>query len=107
KGYQFDKYINLNKPGEVQVLLHFLDLVTALEYLHNFKLIHRDLKVNNIMIDNNLDTKLLDFGISRVSDNTSTNTKTIGTHRYMAPECFEFLTGETKELCPKSRISRK
>ena len=60
------------------------------------------------MIDANLDVKLLDFGISKITQNRSfTTTIALGTILYMAPENFdtEFLSGQTLNEAPSSRIT--
>uniref|UniRef100_A0A7N2LBF0 non-specific serine/threonine protein kinase n=1 Tax=Quercus lobata TaxID=97700 RepID=A0A7N2LBF0_QUELO len=70
----------------------------ALDYLHNGcekRVLHRDIKASNIMLDSEFNAKLGDFGLARTlqqSENTHHTTKVIaGTPGYMAPETF--LTG--------------
>jgi len=43
-------------------------LISAIKYLHSNKLIHRDIKMENIVLDNDNNIKLIDFGLC-VPDN--------------------------------------
>ena len=62
-----------------------------MEYLHENKIIHRDLKVSNILINAQKNVKICDFGISKLFDVTTLTSMTrgIGTFIYMAPELFD------------------
>lgn len=64
----------------------------GLEYLHceaNPPVIYRDLKSANILLDNDFNPKLSDFGLARlgpVGDNTHVSTRVMGTYGYCAPD---------------------
>lgn len=59
----------------------------ALEYIHNRKVVHRDIKTSNILMCESGFIKIGDFGISKMLDTTSEVCKTfIGTPYYLAPE---------------------
>ncbi|MEY2849947.1 MAG: hypothetical protein RI885_2614, partial [Actinomycetota bacterium] len=65
-------------------------VLTALEYSHRALLVHRDIKPGNIMVTQNGQVKVMDFGIARaVSDNSATVAETgavLGTAQYFSPE---------------------
>ncbi|KAL4446356.1 hypothetical protein ABPG77_003163 [Micractinium sp. CCAP 211/92] len=62
-------------------------IVLALEYLHAHSIVYRDLKPENVFIDNSGYVKLGDFGFAKVLDNSARRTYTFcGTPGYVAPE---------------------
>lgn len=62
-------------------------MIDGIEYFHKKKILHRDLKTSNIMLDKKWNIKIGDFGISRILENTTEHAKTfIGTLQYMSPE---------------------
>jgi beta-lactam-binding protein with PASTA domain len=65
-------------------------ILTALEYSHRAGVVHRDIKPGNIMIANNGQVKVMDFGIARaVAESSATITETsaiVGTAQYFSPE---------------------
>ncbi|XP_021763499.1 proline-rich receptor-like protein kinase PERK8 [Chenopodium quinoa] len=65
----------------------------GIAYLHEDchpRIIHRDIKTANILIDNNFDAKVADFGLAKIAQelecNTHVSTRVMGTFGYMAPE---------------------
>ncbi|KAL0351029.1 UNVERIFIED_CONTAM: Cysteine-rich receptor-like protein kinase [Sesamum radiatum] len=63
----------------------------GIAFLHGgseFRIIHRDIKSSNILLDENLDAKIADFGLARnfAADKTHLSTGIAGTLGYMAPE---------------------
>ncbi|KAK9879862.1 hypothetical protein WA026_008366 [Henosepilachna vigintioctopunctata] len=68
------------------------DLVSALYYLHSHRVLHRDLKPQNILLDTKNRAKLCDFGFARnMSSGTHVLTSIKGTPLYMAPELIDEL----------------
>lgn len=58
----------------------------ALDYAHHQGIIHRDLKPGNILLDEQDNAYLTDFGIARVINSSLTGSAIIGTPAYMSPE---------------------
>ncbi|XP_060172683.1 LEAF RUST 10 DISEASE-RESISTANCE LOCUS RECEPTOR-LIKE PROTEIN KINASE-like 1.2 isoform X2 [Lycium barbarum] len=71
-----------------------IETANALAYLHASDVIHRDVKTNNILLDNNFCVKVADFGLSRLfpMDVTHVSTAPQGTPGYVDPEyhqCYQ------------------
>ncbi|MFS7959595.1 putative protein kinase RLK-Pelle-WAK-LRK10L-1 family [Helianthus anomalus] len=71
-----------------------IETASALVYLHASEIIHRDVKTNNILLDNNFCVKVADFGLSRLLPNDVTHVSTApqGTPGYVDPEyhqCYQ------------------
>ncbi|KZV39942.1 hypothetical protein F511_11322 [Dorcoceras hygrometricum] len=66
-----------------------LDVAKGMNCLHTSTptIVHRDLKSHNLLVDNNWNVKVCDFGLSRLKHNTFLSSKsTAGTPEWMAPE---------------------
>lgn len=84
-----DKLIEVKKFTEVEAKRYFSQLVSAVSYLHNtLKIAHRDLKLENIMLDENDVIKLIDFGFSKCFDRDDLVTP-LGSPKYVSPELFD------------------
>ena len=72
---------------EDKILDIFVQICLGLKYLHDRKILHRDLKPQNVFLTKQQIVKLGDFGISRTLDNTDDVAKTrVGTPLYCSPE---------------------
>jgi serine/threonine protein kinase len=76
------------EPSKVQRI--FTQLVGAVSYVHNKSCVHRDLKLENILLDKHGDVKLVDFGFTREYEGKSNYLQTwCGTVCYSAPEMLK------------------
>ena len=74
----------------INILRNVKEVVNALQYAHDRKVIHRDVKPENMLLDENDNVRLSDFGIAVVyeSSRASSTQDRHGTPPYMAPEQF-------------------
>ena len=72
--------------SEPQAKPLFLQILRGLEYIHSQRILHRDIKLDNILIDQSSNLKICDFGISRTIIPSHRMTEQSGTPAFMAPE---------------------
>ena len=76
-----------------------MQIVNALKYLQANKIIHRDLKLGNVFLGDNMTLKIGDFGLATKLDFDGEKKKTIcGTPNYIAPEILESQDGHSYEV---------
>ncbi|XP_022237900.1 serine/threonine-protein kinase SIK2-like isoform X2 [Limulus polyphemus] len=67
----------------------FSQIVSAVQYCHNQCIVHRDLKAENLLLDDNMNIKIADFGFSNYYSLDNLLTTWCGSPPYAAPEVFE------------------
>ncbi len=87
-GSLHDKLRNEGKLPFKQAVEMTIGILNGLEFLHNRKIIHRDIKPQNVLLQGDT-PRLADFGISRAMQTTSISSKLVGTDAYMSPEAFD------------------
>src|SRR5271163_1628225 len=72
---------------EPEVRLFMLQILGATKYMHEKRVIHRDLKLGNLFLDSRMNVKLGDFGLAALLVDDNERKRTIcGTPNYIAPE---------------------
>ena len=74
---------------ENQIWNFFIQISIGLSYLHNKKILHRDLKTKNIFLTKNLNIKIGDLGIAKILKEKNHTNTLIGTPFYLSPEICE------------------
>lgn len=90
-GLLLSDYFKLNKIDSVIITLIIKQITNGLKYLHDNNLIHCDLKLDNIMILDNLNLKIIDYDLVKYCPNKDgvIMNQIIGTVKYLAPESID------------------
>lgn len=88
-GGSLRNYLNLQEPYSLcleLVLKLALDIAHGMNYLHSQGILHRDLKSDNLLLGEDMQIKVADFGISCLENHSGSPKGFTGTYRWMAPE---------------------
>ena len=87
------------KLTELEAQYYVFYIVKTLQYLHSLKIIHRDLKLANIFLTENMQIKLGDFGLATQLEFDGERKRSLcGTPNYIAPEILNGKTGHSFEV---------
>ncbi|XP_031518732.1 serine/threonine-protein kinase Nek11 isoform X16 [Papio anubis] len=103
--YKIQEYKEAGKIfPDNQIIEWFIQLLLGVDYMHERRILHRDLKSKNIFLKNNL-LKIGDFGVSRLLMGSCDLATTLtGTPHYMSPEALKHQGYDTKSDIWQKRI---
>ena len=78
-----------SKITESTAKIIFKQIIKGLQYIHKKKIVHRDIKLDNVLIDLTNTVKICDFGVSRILQPGDIMYENCGTPAYIAPEIFK------------------
>jgi len=94
-GGELRDYVEKKKAlSEEESRSFFRQIVQAVQYVHSKKIIHRDLKLENILLDAHNRCKIVDFGLSSYVSSKERTVTDAGTEAYLAPEVFAGSSGQ-------------
>ena len=103
--YGLEGKVELNWNTRVKILQGVAHAVTYLHHDCSPPIVHRDITVNNILLEHEFEPRLSDFGVARLlNPDTSNWTPIAGSYGYMAPGK---LTIKLQQFCSRINVSLK
>lgn len=96
RGLPMDEWIERNDPPLREVIAILCRVGMALDYAHQREILHRDLKPSNILVDENRQPHIIDFGLAksiREGLRITRKSRLLGTIGYISPERFSDKSG--------------
>ncbi|KAI4882060.1 hypothetical protein NFI96_028315 [Prochilodus magdalenae] len=97
-GEMFDHLASNGRLSEAEARRTFWQILSAVEYCHRHHVVHRDLKAENLLLDDNMNIKLADFGFGNFYVPGERLSTWCGSPPYAAPEVFEGKAYEGPQL---------
>ncbi|XP_031552797.1 serine/threonine-protein kinase SIK2-like isoform X2 [Actinia tenebrosa] len=88
-GEMFDYLAHHGRLSEKEAKKKFVQILSAVEYCHKRHVVHRDLKAENLLLDQNMNIKIADFGFGNYYKPGNSLNTWCGSPPYAAPEVFE------------------
>ena len=85
-GELFEYIVANNRLKEKEACRFFKQIIGGVEYIHKLGVVHRDLKPENLLLDYNMNLKIVDFGLSNTYKEGQTLKTACGSPCYAAPE---------------------
>jgi len=85
-GELFEHIVANNRIKEKEACRFFQQIISGVEYIHKLNVVHRDLKPENLLLDYNMNIKIVDFGLSNTYKDGQTLKTACGSPCYAAPE---------------------
>ena len=86
KGELFDYIVAQGRLDEKEACKFLGQILSGVEYIHKLNFVHRDLKPENLLLDENMNIKIVDFGLSNIFQDFEMLKTACGSPWYAAPE---------------------
>jgi len=85
-GELYKVFQSMKRFKEETVVFYAAQMAIAIGYLHSKGIVHRDLKLENVLVDQDGYLKIIDYGLAKILDEDQEATSFCGTPEYLAPE---------------------